>query len=135
MIYNDLNDKLKIKIENAEKLAIESISNNNTFSPYIVYGKDMKKIKRLISNSIDEAIDIAEVVIDEISDETETAILVYKDKIKLNDGTFNAIICQVYDDDEESGYSFGQIYKIINSKLSFSNERIFLGEIRNLILF
>lgn len=135
MKYNDLNDKLKLKIENAEKIAIESIRDNNNFSPYIVYGKDMHKIKRLISNSIDETIDTAEETIDEICDETETAILVYKDMVKLNDGTFDAIILQVYDDEEESGYSFGQLYKIIDSKISFLNERIFLGDIRNLILF
>lgn len=135
MKYSELNNRIKTVVEKAENLAITGISNDIDISPFLVYGGNSDKIKRLIVDSIDEAIDLTEEELEELEEETNTVVLTFKDKISLKDGTFDSIIYQIYDTDEDDGYSFGQIYKIENGKIVFLNEKVFLGKIRNLLIF
>ena len=65
----------------------------------------------------------------------ETVVLIYKDVIKLNDGSFDGIISQIYNVDEDSGYSFGLLYKLEDHKISFLNKRVFLGDVRNCLIY
>ncbi|RAV29187.1 hypothetical protein [Sinomicrobium soli] len=131
MEYTNLDKRLQLVIEQAEELAIESIQSGSEFSPYIFY--DEKKIKRIVSNNLEEAIDIAEDEIENMN--SKTVVLVFHDIVKLNDGSFKAIISQLYDEDEDSGYSYGLLYKIENSRIKFLNKRVFLGEVRNCLIF
>lgn len=122
---------MQLFIEKAEDIAVESISNNIDFAPYIYYG--IKKIKRMNGDSLGESIKLAEEEIDNMDD--ETVVLVFQDLVKLNDGSFNAIISQIYNQDEDYGYSFGLIYRIENGMIKFLNKRVFLGNIRNCLVF
>ena len=135
MKYKELKKDIKNTIEKAEEIAIKNLSEDIEFSPYYIYGENSNKLKKLIASNIEEALEIAEETIEEIDDETETVVLIYKEKVKLNDGTFDAIVSQVYNIDEDSGYSFGLLYKYSNNKIEFLNERVFLGNIRNLFMF
>jgi hypothetical protein len=73
---------------------------------------------------------------EEIEDlDEETVVLIYQNKIQLNDGNFDAIVSQIYNVEEDSGYSFGLIYKIEDAKIKFLNSRIFLGNVRNCLVF
>lgn len=135
MKYKELKKDIKNTIEKAEEIAIKNLSEGIEFSPYYIYGENSNKLKKLIAGNIEEALEIAEETIEEIDDDTETVVLIYKEKVKLNDGTFDAIVSQVYNIDEDSGYSFGLLYKYLNNKFEFLNERVFLGNIRNLFMF
>ena len=54
-----------------------------------------------------------DIALEEIENlEKETVVLIYKDVIKLNYGSFDGIISQIYNVDEDSSYSFGLLYKI-----------------------
>lgn len=131
MEYSNLRDELKHAVEIAEELAIESIKNNVDFSPYIFSGD--KQIRRFFSDSLEDAIENA---IEEIENmEEETVVLIFKDTIALKDGSFDAIVSQIYNDDEDFGHSFGLLYKIEDNTIKFLNKRVFLGEIRNCLIF
>jgi len=131
MKFEELETKLQSAIEKAEEIAIENIQLGIDFSPFIVF--EEKEIKKFKADSLDDAIDKALEEIESL--EEETVVLVYKDVIKLNDGCFDGIISQIYNVDEDSGYSFGLLYKIENDKISFLNKRVFLGDVRNCLIF
>ncbi|MDO3425579.1 hypothetical protein QWT87_11830 [Chryseobacterium sp. APV1] len=131
MEFEELEQELQSEIEKAEEIAIENIQNGVDFSPFIYFGE--KNIKKLKADSLDEAIEMAEEEIEDI--EEETVVLIYKNNIQLNDGNFDAIVSQVYNVDEDSGYSFGLVYKIEDNKIKFLNKRVFLGNIRNCLIF
>lgn len=123
MKFSDLTEKLQTMTAEAEDFAIASLQEGVAFSPFIFYGE--KKIVRIIVDDIDEAHDVIE------DSGEESAIFVYHDIIDLKDGSFDAIVTQIHDEDEDTGYSFALLYRIIDNKMQFLNERIFLGEIRN----
>lgn len=131
MEFEDLEKYLQSEVEKAEEIAIENIQNGVDFSPFIYFGE--KNIKKVIADSLDEAIEMAEEEIEDIQE--ETVVLIYKNTITLNDGSFDAIVSQVYNQDEESGYSFGLVYKIEDNKMKFLNKRVFLGNIRNCLIY
>ncbi|MCX2429426.1 hypothetical protein [Pedobacter sp. GR22-10] len=131
MEFEELETKLQSAIEKAEEVAIENIQVGIDFSPFIIF--DEKEIKKFKADSLDDAIDMA---LEEIGSlEEETVVLIYKDVIKLNDGSFDGIISQIYNVDEDSGYSFGLLYKLEDNKISFLNKRVFLGDVRNCLIF
>jgi len=131
MEFLELKKELKQAVEQAEEYAIASLQSSNDFFPYIFSGD--KKIKKIIEDTIDDAIEIAHEEIEDM--EEETVIFVYKEAIELADGKFDAIVTQVFNDDEDHGYSFALIYRIINNKISFLNQRVSLGNIRNVLIF
>ncbi|NML39197.1 hypothetical protein HHL17_18500 [Chitinophaga sp. G-6-1-13] len=134
MEYTNLSPSLQAAIEKAENIAIEQIQSQRDFEPFILCGELLDEIKRIKTRDTEEILEAAEEIIEDI-DDSETAVLVYQDNIMLNDGTFEAIVCQIYNVDEDFGYSFGQIYRINEGKISFLNKRVFLGEVRNLLVF
>ncbi|WP_108867172.1 hypothetical protein [Aquimarina aquimarini] len=134
MKYSDLDKKLQEAIEKAENIAIENIKEHQSFMPFILHGEKMNKVKKIVSKNIDEIIDIAEEEIAEMED-SDIVILIYQDIIRLNDGDVNSIVSQVYGFEEDSGYSFGLGYRIGKDKIQFLNKRVFLGEIRNFLMF
>jgi len=131
MDFEDLEKELQSEVERGEEVAIEYIQSGVQFSPFIYFGE--KNIKKLVADSLDEALEMAEEEIEDIGE--ETVVLIYKNKITLNDGSFDAIVSQVYNVDEESGYSFGLVYKIEDNKIKFLNKRVFLGNVRNCLIF
>lgn len=68
-------------------------------------------------------------------EDTNITVLLYQDDIELKDGKITAIISQLYEFDEDNGYSFGLGFKVLKDKIKLSNERVFLGEIRNFLMF
>lgn len=135
MEFLELNNEIKEVIEKAEEIAVNNLKNEIEFYPYFVFGNENYKIKKIITDSIEEAIELAIEEIEEIEDETETVVLIYKEKVELKDGLFDAIISQVYNMDEDNGYSYALLYKVESGKIIFLNERIFLGNIRNVLVF
>ncbi|MGN7824006.1 hypothetical protein ACTJJB_28030 [Chitinophaga sp. 22536] len=134
MEYTDLSPSLQAAMEKAENIATEQLQSLRDFNPFILCGESLDKIERIQSRETDEMFEMAEEIIGEM-DDSETTVLTYPDTIMLNDGTFNAIVCQIYNVDEDFGYSFGQIYRIDAGKINFLNKRVFLGEVRNLLVF
>lgn len=134
MEYTDLSPLLQAAFEKAENIAIEQLQSQRDFEPFILSGESLDEIKRIKNRDTDEILDMAEEIMEGI-DDSETAMLVYPDNIMLNDGTFDAIVCQIYHVDEDFGYSFGQIYRISEGKINLLNKRVFLGEVRNLLVF
>jgi len=128
MEFEDLEKDLQAEVEKGEEIAIENIQNGVRFSPFIYFGE--KNIKKMIADSLDE---MAEEEIESIDE--ETVVLIYSNKITLKDGSFDAIVSQVYNVDEGSGYSFGLVYKIEDNKMKFLNKRVFLGNVRNCLIF
>ena len=135
MKYSELSDRIKSAIEKVENIATEEIAGNSVFHPFLFYKGKVNNLRRLMVDSIDEAIDLTEELIQDIEEDIDIVILTFKDKIELNDGIFDAIIYQIYDTDEDNGYSYGQIYEIKDGKIVFFNKKIFLGNIRNLLIF
>lgn len=127
MKFSDLTEKLQAMTAEAEDFAIASLQEGVAFSPFIFYGE--KKIVRIIADDIDQAIDEAHDIMEDSGE--ESAIFVYHDIIDLKDSSFDAIVTQIHDEDEDTGYSFALVYRIIDNKMQFLNERISLGEIRN----
>ncbi|MBC9933493.1 hypothetical protein [Chitinophaga qingshengii] len=134
MEYTDLTPSLQAAIVKAENIAIDELQSQRDFQPFILCGDTLDTIERIKTRDEEEMFEIAEELLGDMADST-TAILVYKDNIKLNDGTFEAIVCQLYDMNEDSGYSFGQLYRFGENKIEFLKKRLFLGEIRNLLMF
>lgn len=131
MEFIDLKDDLKQAVDEAEQYAIMCIQNEVNVTPYISFGKN--KIKKIIANDIDTAIEIAQ---DEIEDlNTETVVFIYIGTIKLADGNCKAIMSQLFNVDEDNGYSFGLGYKFDNNKVVFLDKHIFLGNIRNCLVY
>ncbi|WBV56143.1 hypothetical protein PFY10_18245 [Chryseobacterium daecheongense] len=131
MEFEDLEKDLQAEVEKGEEIAIENIQNGVRFSPFIYFGE--KNIKKMIADSLDEAIEMAEEEIESIDE--ETVVLIYSNKITLKDDSFDAIVSQVYNVDEGSGYSFGLVYKIEDNKMKFLNKRVFLVNVRNCLIF
>ena len=135
MNYNNLNIKLKNMTEKAINIALDSLENGNQLYPFVVFGIDGKSLQRFIVESADDAYNLAEGFIEEIDEESPIAILTYYDKLKFKDGEYDAIIIQAYDEDEEDGYSFGQLYENTDNKIRILNKKYFLGKIRNILIF
>jgi hypothetical protein len=135
MKYQQLESSLQKQTEYAVKMASDLLTKNKSFSPFIIYGKEHNKIERLIVDSIDKAIDAAVDFIEDIDDGSEMVILCYNEKITLADGIIDAIITQIYGVDEESGYSFAHGYKIKEDEIVFLNEAIYLGSLRNCLVY
>lgn len=131
MQYEELEKALQIEIEKAEEIAIEYIQESVNYYPYIYFGEN--NIKKFKADSLDEAIDMATEEIEGMDE--ETVVLIFKEIIELNDGSFDAIVSQVYNVDEDSAYSFGLLYKIEDNKIIFLNKRVFLGEVRNCLIY
>jgi hypothetical protein len=131
MEFEELETKLQSAIKKAEEIAIENIQAGIDFSPFIIF--EEQEIKKFKADSLDDAIDMALEEIESL--EAETVVLIYKDVIKLNDGSFDGIISQIYNVEEDSGYSFGLLYKIEDNKISFLNKRVSLGDVRNCLIF
>ncbi|WP_312076434.1 hypothetical protein [Chryseobacterium sp.] len=131
MEFKELSNKLQAFTIDAEEYAIKAIQENIKFSPYIFLGS--RKMKKIIAENLDEVVEIATEEIEEL--EEETVVLIYHDKVKLNDGEFDGIISQIYDIDEDSAYSFGLLYKIESNTINFLNKRVFLGKVRNCLIF
>ncbi|MBC9910277.1 hypothetical protein [Chitinophaga varians] len=134
MEYTDLSPSLQAAAVKAENIAVEQIQSLRDFDPFILCGESLDKIKRIQTRDTDEILEVAEEIIGE-ADDSETVVLAYPDTVMLKDGTFDAIVCQIYNVDEDFGYSFGQIYRIDEGKINFMNKRVFLGEVRNLLVF
>lgn len=135
MEYLKLNKDLIKQAENAVKIASDFMLKSQFFSPFIIYGKESNKLERLITDSIDKALDAGVEFIEEIDDNSEIVIFCYNEKIKLNDGNLDAIVTQIYGVDEETAYSFAHGYKIIDKQIVFLNKIIFLGNIRNCLVY
>jgi hypothetical protein len=131
MEFEELPLELKQSVEDAETYAIAATQDNTLFSPYIFLGSNA--IQKIIADDIDEAIEMAQEEIEAMGE--ETVVFVYRDIVKLADGSFDAIVTQLFNVDEDNGYSFGLIYKIADDKISFLNKRIFLGNIRNCLVY
>jgi hypothetical protein len=131
MEFEELETTLQSEIEKAEEIAIENIQAGMNFSPFIIFGE--KEIKKFKADSLEDAVDMALEEIESL--EEETVVLIYKDVIKLNDGSFDGIVSQIYNVDEDSGYSFGLLYKIEDNKIRFLNKRVSLGDVRNCLIF
>ena len=131
MEFIDLKDNLKQAVEEAEQYAIMNIQNGFTIIPYISLGEN--KIKKIIAGDIDTDIEVAHEENEDLN--TETVVFIYNDTIKLADGNCQAIVCQLFNEDEDNGYSFGLAYKIEDKKIVFLNKRVFLGNIRNCLVY
>lgn len=126
-----LNPNLQAEVEKAEEIAISYILSNIKYSPFISFGNT--HLKKFVADTLDEAIDAA---VDEIENlEEETVVLVFHELIRLHDAKLDGIVSQVYNVDEDTGYSFGLLYKIEEGKIEFLKNRVFLGEIRNCLIF
>ncbi|QJB31151.1 hypothetical protein HF324_07145 [Chitinophaga oryzae] len=134
MEYTDLTSSLQAAATKAENIAIEQIQSQRDFEPFILSGDSLDVMQRIKTRDMDEILDIAEELLS-ASDDSETAVLAYKDSITLNDGTFDAIVCQIYNVEEDNGYSFGLLYQIVNDNIRFLNKHVFLGKVRNLLIF
>lgn len=131
MKFEELNPTLQAEIEKAEEIAISYIRSNIKYSPFISFGNT--HFKKIIADTLGEAIDAA---VDEIENlEEETVVLVFHELIRLNDTNLDGIVSQVYNVDEDTGYSFGLLYRIKEGKIEFLKNRVFLGEIRNCLIF
>ena len=131
MEFIDLNENLKQAVEEAEQYAILCIQNGVNIIPYISLGEN--KVQKIIADDIDTAIEIAQEEIENLN--TEIVVFIYNDTIKFADGTCEAIVSQLFNEDEDNGYSFGLGYKIENNKIVFLNKRVFLGKIRNCLVY
>jgi hypothetical protein len=131
MEFEELEASLRSETEKAEEIAIVNIQEGINFAPFIYYPE--KNIKKIVADSLNDALEMAEEEIENL--EQDTVILIYRDTVKLNDGSFDAIISRIYDVNEDSGYSYGLSYKIEDSKLKFLNKRVFLGEVRNCLIY
>lgn len=136
MDYNSIAPQLKRLSEKAIDIALEIVRTEGAkLHPFVIYGNDSDKLERFIVDSNDEALEAAIEFIEEIEDGSEAVVYVFKDLIQLNDGKFDAIIVQIYGTDEDNGYSFGQLYRVADNKIQLLNEKVFLGEIRNILVF
>lgn len=135
MEYEKLDQALKTRAEEAINMALDLLSLSLPIMPFILYGQANNKLERFQLDDLEEAIELANEFIDEIEDGTRVAILCYLDMVQLNDGDFKAIIVQVYSTDEDTGYSFAQVYQLIENNIQLSNQKIFLGAIRNVLVF
>jgi hypothetical protein len=131
MEFIDLNDNLRQAVEEAEQYAIMNIQSGVTINPYISLGEN--KIQKIIAEDIDTAIEVANEEIEDLN--TETVVFIYEDTIELADGNCQAIVSQLFNEDEDNGYSFGLAYKIEDKKIVFLNNRVFLGNIRNCLVY
>jgi len=131
MQFEELETTLQSEIEKAETNAIENIQAGVNFSPFIIFGE--KEIRKFKADSLEDAIDMALEEIESL--EEETVVLIYKDVIQLNEGCFDGIVSQIYNVDEDSGYSFALLYKIEDNKISFLNKRVSLEDVRNCLIF
>lgn len=131
MNFNDLRQDLQQIVVDAEEYAIKNIQKSNDFDPYIYI--EGNKLKRIIADDLDEVIDTAHEIIEDIDE--ETVIFVYSDSLEFKDGVLDAIIVQVFDSNEDFGYSFGLGYEIKNNIISFLNKRVFMGNLRNVLVF
>jgi hypothetical protein len=137
MEYEKLNVNLKDIAQKALNTALDSLDNGkNTFSPFLIYEKDKKvKLKRFQSGNSAEAFNMALEYIEDMEDAPFAIALAYMDDVTLKDGRFPAIMINIYGDEEDSGYSYGQIYKIEAGAIMLLNKIMFLGNIRNALLF
>ncbi|AZA98273.1 hypothetical protein EG359_01045 [Chryseobacterium joostei] len=131
MEFTALRNELQQAIAQAEEYAIGNLQESITFSPYIFLGE--KNIRKILADNIDKAIETAQEEIEDLTQ--ETVVFVYSDVVKLADGECNAIVTQLFNEDEDNGYSYGLLYKMENNKITFSNQRVFLGNIRNCLIF
>ena len=131
MEFIDLHDNLKQAVETAEQYAIMSIQNGVNITPYLSLGEN--KIQKIIAEDIDTAIEAAQEEIEDL--DAETVVFIYNDTLELADGTYEAIVSQLFNEDEDNGYSFGLAYKREDKKIVFLNKRVFLGNIRNCLVY
>lgn len=91
MDFLKLKKELRKAVEQAEEVAIGYIKENILYPPFIA--TEDKEIHKIQSESLDEAIEVAEEEIESMDD--DTVVLVYHDVISLKDGDFDAVVTQV----------------------------------------
>lgn len=131
MKFTELREDLQKLVLSSEEYAIKCLKQENTFYPYIFIGEN--KIQKLLIEDLDLAIEKGQDIISDL--DIATAILVYQDIISFRDGDIDAIVVQIHDMDEDDGYSFALGFKRESDKLFFLNEYVFIGDIRNCLIF
>lgn len=136
MDYYKISSELKKVFEEAIEIALDTVSTENSeLHSFVIYGKNSDKLERFACDSGDEALDAAIEFIEEIDDGSENVVYAFKETIELNDGEFDTIVVHVYGIDEDTGYSFWQLYRVNDHKIQLMNEKVFLGKIRNVLVF
>ncbi|MBB6499899.1 hypothetical protein [Pedobacter cryoconitis] len=136
MEYNNLTPELKETAEKAIDIALDILkTKTEKFHSFVIYGEKKNKLERFITDSDDDALEQAIEFIEEIDDNSSAVVYAYQDEIKLKDGKEAAIVMNIYGDEEDNGYSFAQLYRYADNKIQLSDEKLFLGNIRNVLIF
>lgn len=131
MKFKELREDLQKLVLLSQEYAIKCLEFDNHFSPYIFIEEN--KIQKLLINDLDIAIEEGQDIISDL--DIATGILVYQDIVSFKDGDVDAIVVQIHDLDEDNGYSYAQGFKRENDRLLFLQEHIFIGNIRNCLVF
>ena len=125
MTYEKLNIEIREFTNEGIEIALDLLkSDTSDIAPFVITKNGLdKKLKKFFGTSKNEAIESAEEFIEEIEETPDLAMLIYKDKIKFKDGDLDSIILHIYGAEEESGYSYGQAYKIENGNIILLNEK------------
>lgn len=136
MNYSNLSPQLSTIAEKAIQIGLDTISTEkNKLYSFLVYGEQGSQLQRFVIDSDEEALNTALEFISQMDDLSSAAVYAYKDSITMNDGIFDAITIQIYGIDEEHGYSFSQVYRLSDKSLELLNEKLFMGKIKNALVF
>jgi len=131
MKFIELREDLQKLVLLSEEYAIKHLEQEDTFFPYIFVEEN--KIQRLLIEDLDVAIEEGHDIISDL--DIDTGVLVYQDLISFSDGDVEAIVVEIHDMEEDNGYSFALGFKREGGKLLFLNEHVFIGNIRNCLIF
>lgn len=138
MDYNNLSEEIRKFVDEVSNVAVGYLKKGEMFSPFLASRHDGKnKMNKYQGGSLDKALELAENDIQNLT--ADICVLTYIDTITLKDkgkeSKSTAIIFQIYGMEEDNGYSFALVYKFEGDRFFVANEKVFLGNIRNILIF
>lgn len=135
--FEDLEPEWRALIGEAFDTALGSMAVGKvTFAPFVIEVEEgARRMTRIQAGDGETAFETAVEFIEELEGAPDLVALAYPDRVNLMDGSFDAVVVNVYPDEAESGLSYAQLFKAEEGGVVRLKKVMCLGEVRNVLVF
>lgn len=135
--FDSLDPTRRKWIQDAFDLALGGLAPGHAnFAPFVVELEEGERsLTRFQAEGTTSAFDAALEHVEELESTPDAVLLVYPQKIHMMDGSFDAVAVNLYEDDAETAWSYGQLFAWKDGQIQQLKKVLALGEVRNALVF
>ncbi len=134
MEYSNLDAKQQEFLDEFVMLAAESIDDAGTFTPFAAIRVNGEtELQRFVGDDDDLNYRAAMNFILDADPQPDIAIAVFPGRLKINEEIENTIMAQLYLPGVESGWLYGQVFRVEDDEISLLGETMYVQELVNVL--